>query len=75
MLADHVRASGVVIFETIVKIHSQGTSVLLVEQNAAQALSIANRGYVIQSGGVIMSDDAKLLAQNEDVRRAYLGEI
>jgi branched-chain amino acid transport system ATP-binding protein len=63
------------IFETIVKIHSQGTSVLLVEQNAAQALSIANRGYVIQSGGVIMADDAKLLAQNEDVRRAYLGEI
>jgi branched-chain amino acid transport system ATP-binding protein len=63
------------IFETIEKIHSQGTSVLLVEQNAAQALSIANRGYVIQSGQVIMADDAKLLAQNEDVRRAYLGEI
>jgi branched-chain amino acid transport system ATP-binding protein len=63
------------IFEKVVEIHSQGTSVLLVEQNAAQALSIANRGYVIQSGQVIMADDAKLLAQNEDVRRAYLGEI
>ncbi len=63
------------IFETIVKIHAEGTSVLLVEQNAAQALSIADRGYVIQSGHVLMSDDAKRLAANEDVRRAYLGEI
>ena len=63
------------IFETIVKIHADGTSVLLVEQNALQALTIANRGYVIQSGVVIMADDAAALAANEDVRRAYLGEI
>ncbi len=63
------------IFETIVRIHAAGTSVLLVEQNAAQALGIANRGYVIQSGQVIMADDARALAANEDVRRAYLGEI
>ncbi|MFN8619716.1 MAG: ABC transporter ATP-binding protein [Chloroflexota bacterium] len=63
------------IFETIVKIHAEGTAVLLVEQNAAQALAIADRGYVIQSGAVILADDAKKLAANEDVRRAYLGEI
>jgi branched-chain amino acid transport system ATP-binding protein len=63
------------IFETIVRIHAQGTSVLLVEQNAAQALAIANRGYVIQSGAVILADSAAALAANEDVRRAYLGEI
>jgi branched-chain amino acid transport system ATP-binding protein len=63
------------IFETIVKIHAAGTAVLLVEQNAAQALSIADRGYVIQSGGVILADRADRLAANEDVRRAYLGEI
>ena len=63
------------IFETIVRIHATGTSVLLVEQNALQALTIADRGYVIQSGTVIMSDTASALAANEDVRRAYLGEI
>jgi branched-chain amino acid transport system ATP-binding protein len=63
------------IFETIVRIHAEGTSVLLVEQNAAQALAIANRGYVIQSGAVILADSASALAANEDVRRAYLGEI
>jgi branched-chain amino acid transport system ATP-binding protein len=63
------------IFDTIVKIHAEGTSVLLVEQNALQALAIANRGYVIQSGTVILADDAAALAANEDVRRAYLGEI
>jgi len=63
------------IFETIVRIHAEGTSVLLVEQNALQALTIADRGYVIQSGAVIMSDAASALAANEDVRRAYLGEI
>jgi branched-chain amino acid transport system ATP-binding protein len=63
------------IFETIGKIHAEGTAVLLVEQNAAQALAIADRGYVIQSGVVILADDARRLAQNEDVRRAYLGEI
>jgi branched-chain amino acid transport system ATP-binding protein len=63
------------IFETIGKIHAEGTAVLLVEQNAAQALAIADRGYVIQSGVVILADDAEKLAQNENVRRAYLGEI
>jgi branched-chain amino acid transport system ATP-binding protein len=63
------------IFDTIVKIHAEGTSVLLVEQNALQALAIASRGYVIQSGKVIMADTATALVANPDVRRAYLGEI
>jgi branched-chain amino acid transport system ATP-binding protein len=63
------------IFAIIQKINSEGTTILLVEQNALQALNVAHRGYVIQNGRVILSDDAKRLAANEDVRRAYLGEI
>jgi branched-chain amino acid transport system ATP-binding protein len=63
------------IFGIIQKINSEGTTILLVEQNALQALNVANRGYVIQTGRVVLADDAKRLAQNEDVRRAYLGEI
>jgi branched-chain amino acid transport system ATP-binding protein len=63
------------IFETIQQIHSTGVSILLVEQNALQALAVANRGYVLQTGRVLMADTAEALAANEDVRRAYLGEI
>jgi branched-chain amino acid transport system ATP-binding protein len=63
------------IFAIIQKINAEGTTILLVEQNALQALNVANRGYVIQTGRVVLADDAKRLAQNEDVRRAYLGEI
>ena len=63
------------IFETIVAIHEEGTAILLVEQNASQALSIADRGYVIQTGRIVLADSAAALAANEDVRRAYLGEI
>lgn len=63
------------IFETIVSIHAQGVAILLVEQNALQALTIAGRGYVLQTGRVLMADSAQALAANEDVRRAYLGEI
>ncbi len=63
------------IFETIVSIHAQGVSILLVEQNALQALAVARRGYVLQTGRVILADTAAALAANEDVRRAYLGEI
>jgi branched-chain amino acid transport system ATP-binding protein len=63
------------IFETIVAIHREGTAILLVEQNATQALSIADRGYVLQTGRIILADSAAGLAANEDVRRAYLGEI
>ncbi|HVS84409.1 MAG TPA: ABC transporter ATP-binding protein [Gaiellaceae bacterium] len=61
------------IFETIVEVNKQGTSILLVEQNALMALNVANRGYVLETGTVALTDDAKVLAQNEDVRKAYLG--
>ena len=63
------------IFGIIREINANGTTVLLVEQNALQALEVANRGYVLQTGRVILADTAANLAANEDVRRAYLGEI
>jgi branched-chain amino acid transport system ATP-binding protein len=63
------------IFSIIREINATGTTVLLVEQNAKQALEIADRGYVLQTGRVILADRAAALAENEDVRRAYLGEI
>ncbi len=63
-----------VIFGIIRDINAQGTTVLLVEQNALQALSIANRGYVIQTGKLVLADDAKSLLKNDMVRKAYLGE-
>ena len=62
------------VFETIKEINSQGTTVLLVEQNALQALSIAHRGYVLQTGEVVLSGSAESLRQDEMVRKAYLGE-
>jgi branched-chain amino acid transport system ATP-binding protein len=62
------------VFETIKEINGQGTTVLLVEQNALQALSIAHRGYVLQTGEVVLSGTAESLRQNETVRKAYLGE-
>jgi branched-chain amino acid transport system ATP-binding protein len=62
------------VFETIKQINSQGTTVLLVEQNALQALSIADRGYVLQTGEVVLSGSAESLRQDETVRKAYLGE-
>jgi branched-chain amino acid transport system ATP-binding protein len=52
----------------------QQTTILLVEQNAQQALTVAHRGYVLQSGNVVMADDADVLLQDESVRSAYLGE-
>jgi branched-chain amino acid transport system ATP-binding protein len=63
------------IFDTIVEVNKQGTSILLVEQNALMALDVASRGYVLETGKVALADDAKKLAQNEDVKRTYLGEI
>jgi branched-chain amino acid transport system ATP-binding protein len=63
------------IFSIIQEINSQGTTILLVEQNALQALHVAQRGYVLQTGRVILADTAERLAANPDVRRAYLGEI
>jgi branched-chain amino acid transport system ATP-binding protein len=62
------------VFETIVEINQQGTTILLVEQNAMMALDIANRGYVLETGMVALADDAKALRQNEQVRKSYLGE-
>jgi len=61
------------IFDTIVTINKEGTTVLLVEQNALMALSIANRGYVIQTGEILLTDTAANLKQNEMVRKSYLG--
>jgi branched-chain amino acid transport system ATP-binding protein len=63
------------IFETIVEVNKQGTSILLVEQNALMALEVAGRGYVLETGTVKLADDAKALARNEDVRKTYLGEL
>jgi branched-chain amino acid transport system ATP-binding protein len=62
------------VFEKIKEINAQGTTVLLVEQNALQALSIAHRGYVLQTGNVVLTGKASDLIQNEMVRKAYLGE-
>jgi ABC-type branched-chain amino acid transport systems, ATPase component len=63
------------IFSIIQEINARGTTILLVEQNALQALHVAHRGYVLQTGRVILADTAERLAANQDVRRAYLGEI
>ena len=62
------------IFDIIERINSEGTSILLVEQNAAMALSIADRGYVLETGRVVLEGSANDLLENPDVQRAYLGE-
>ena len=61
------------IFDTIRQINKEGTTILLVEQNALMALSIANRGYVIQTGQIVLADAASGLEANEMVRKSYLG--
>ena len=61
------------IFEVVNDIHQRGTTVLLVEQNASRALQLASRGYVMDSGEVTMSGDAKQLLNDPKVRAAYLG--
>jgi len=61
-------------FETIQTINQEGTTVLIVEQNAVMALSIAHRGYVLELGRIVMRDTAENLLQNESVKAAYLGE-
>jgi branched-chain amino acid transport system ATP-binding protein len=61
------------IFEIIKTINEQGTTVLLVEQNALMALAIANRGYILQTGEIVLADQAAALAKNPAVRSAYLG--
>jgi branched-chain amino acid transport system ATP-binding protein len=60
-------------FQIIKEINQQGTTVFMVEQNANMALSIANRGYVVQTGRIVLADDAKNLLDNEQLRKAYLG--
>lgn len=62
------------IFDTIQQLHSSGTTILLVEQNARMALQVASRGYVMQTGEVVLDDSADLLRENETVRKAYMGE-
>jgi branched-chain amino acid transport system ATP-binding protein len=61
------------IFDTIRKINEEGTTILLVEQNALMALSIANRGYVLQTGEIVLHDKAEKLQKNEMIHKAYLG--
>ncbi|MGH2664071.1 MAG: ABC transporter ATP-binding protein [Actinomycetota bacterium] len=62
------------IYDLLKEIHEQGTTILLVEQNAQVALQLADRGYVIESGEIVLSDSSEALLGNEQVRKAYLGE-
>jgi branched-chain amino acid transport system ATP-binding protein len=62
-------------FEIIRQINEQGTTVFVVEQNANMALSIADRGYVLQTGQVVLADTAEALLKNPQMREAYLGEL
>jgi branched-chain amino acid transport system ATP-binding protein len=61
------------IYETVVEINKQGTTILLVEQNANFALQVSGRGYVLETGEVTLSDEASALRENADVQKAYLG--
>ena len=61
------------IFETIRQLHATGTTILLVEQNARMALQIADRGYVIETGAIVLSDRADSLRENPNVQKSYLG--
>jgi branched-chain amino acid transport system ATP-binding protein len=63
------------IFDTIRQLHDGGTTILLVEQNARMALQVSSRGYVLQTGSIVLSDSAENLWKNEMVRKAYLGEM
>jgi branched-chain amino acid transport system ATP-binding protein len=63
------------IFETIQKLNQEGTTILLIEQNAAKALQVAQRGYVIETGQIVLQDTAENLRRSERVRKAYLGEM
>ena len=62
------------VFDIIRSINAQGTTILVVEQNAAVALSIAHRGYVLQGGRIVGADSAAALLASDEIRRAYLGE-
>jgi branched-chain amino acid transport system ATP-binding protein len=60
-------------FQIIQQVHESGVAMLIVEQNANMALSIADRGYVLSTGRVVLNDKAAALLENEDLRKAYLG--
>ena len=62
-----------VIFEAIEEINKEGMTILLVEQNAHMALSVSNRGYVLQTGEIVLANDAKTLIKDPTVQKAYLG--
>ncbi len=62
------------IFQIIRDINAQGTTVLLVEQNAHMALGVAHRGYVLETGHIVLADEAKALLANDEVKKAYLGD-
>ncbi|MBR4880510.1 MAG: ABC transporter ATP-binding protein, partial [Clostridia bacterium] len=62
------------IFDIIQEINKEGTTVLLVEQNAKKALSIAHRAYVLETGSIVLEGDAKEMMNNDDIKKAYLGE-
>jgi branched-chain amino acid transport system ATP-binding protein len=62
-------------FDIIEQINEAGVTVFMVEQNANMALSIADRGYVLQTGRIVLDDTAEALMANEDLRKAYLGDI
>lgn len=61
------------IFDIIRQLHSEGITILLVEQNARMALQVADRGYVLQSGEIVLQGDGKSLQQNQTVQQVYLG--
>jgi len=61
------------IFDTIRKLHAEGTTILLIEQNARMALQVADRGYGIESGAILLTDSAENLRENEEVQNSYLG--
>jgi branched-chain amino acid transport system ATP-binding protein len=61
------------IFDIVRDINASGTTILLVEQNALMALGIARRGYILQTGQIVLADAAEVLARNPDVQKAYLG--
>jgi branched-chain amino acid transport system ATP-binding protein len=62
------------VFETVLAISGEGVTILLIEQNAKLALEVSNRGYVMESGTITLSGDARQLLSNPKVREAYLGE-
>jgi branched-chain amino acid transport system ATP-binding protein len=62
-------------FEIIEQVNQQGTTIFVVEQNASMALSIADRGYVLQTGRIVLADRAANLLENPQMREAYLGEL